>query len=297
MLLPYATSEKKTLSQITTSLKEYRMLLRASLECIQALETLELSSFDALVGENMCQVRALKVTLCAERTLTSFSEIKITCSLKEKKVHDLLARPSHHYEGSLYDIIVDEDIELALTQDEIFHLESFILTKVKVQEAPKKEAPLFLAEKTYPKNLQDISDVSTNFANALIKKLRKDLAQRSVCFIKECARDTSYHSEDLDALLLEHNDLRSLPFFTTNHILLQKAMKEHVIERCGFEQIFLCNSADHRQCLDMSKEEMIETKQSPLLQRYRQDAIEIGCSLTNPSLAFINHAYCSVMKP
>jgi hypothetical protein len=89
-----------------------------------------------------------------------------------------LARPSHHHAESLQQIIEKEDIDLPLTEDEIFHLESFILTKVKVQEAPKKEAPLLLAEKTYPKNLQDISDVSTNFANALIKKLRKDLAHR-----------------------------------------------------------------------------------------------------------------------
>jgi hypothetical protein len=84
-LLPYAASEKKTFSQVTSSLREYRMLLRASLECIHALENLDLCAFDALVGENMYQVRALKVALYAERTLASYSEIKISCSLKEKK--------------------------------------------------------------------------------------------------------------------------------------------------------------------------------------------------------------------
>ncbi len=69
------------------------------------------------------------------------------------------------------------------------------------------------------------------------------------------------------------------------------------IEGLGFEMIFLCNSADHRQSHDIENEDIIQKKQSPLLQKYKQDAIEIGCSLTNPSLAFINHAYCSVMKP
>lgn len=67
----------------------------------------------------------------------------------------------------------------------------------------------------------------------------------------------------------------------------QKLLKRNVVD------LVLMNSADHRQCLDPSRDEAVHRIGGPRFAAYKTDALKEGCALDNPSLFFINHAFCA----
>ena len=62
VLLPYNAAEK-TGERLGDGLREYLLLLTMTEDAMQALQKGELSLFDPLVGENACQIRAVKIAL------------------------------------------------------------------------------------------------------------------------------------------------------------------------------------------------------------------------------------------
>ncbi len=63
------------------------------------------------------------------------------------------------------------------------------------------------------------------------------------------------------------------------------------LSRHDFVELFLTNSASHRQFPDPSKDVLLEGHRE--YEASKLSAEEIGCSLDNPSLFFINHVFCT----
>src|SRR5258708_1835911 len=87
-LLPYDTSTKIN-GRLKTSLKEYSFLLTALEHAIAALEKGELEQFDALVGENACQIRAVKIVMIAQKYCASIKSIQTRITDSKLKIKTL----------------------------------------------------------------------------------------------------------------------------------------------------------------------------------------------------------------
>lgn len=158
-LLPYALADKNK----QRVLKDYYFLLKAAEETLDALENGHLDQFDPLVGENMCQIRALKTAMIAGEVLQSLPDLRNGLLRVREK---LRLNPKI------------EDLEVLLTEDELFLIQSFLLTRVKVSQSSK--SLLLREEKTDLKRLQQMGATSA-FANDLVKKIRRDLSADLEC--------------------------------------------------------------------------------------------------------------------
>jgi hypothetical protein len=67
---------------------------------------------------------------------------------------------------------------------------------------------------------------------------------------------------------------------------IQKLLSYDIVD------LVLMNSAHHRQCLDPSMDNEVKSGGSERLAKYKSDASKEGCTLDNPTLFFINHAFC-----
>src|SRR5260221_3645269 len=74
-LFHYDPAEKKG-SDLQKGLKEYQFLLKASSHAIQYLLDGHLEKFDALVGENACHIRAIKIAMIATKDKANFVGLK-----------------------------------------------------------------------------------------------------------------------------------------------------------------------------------------------------------------------------
>src|SRR5271157_3898330 len=74
-LLPYDPATKIA-KALFIGLKEYQMLLNAALEAIRYFQQGNLKKFDSLVGENACQIRAVRLALIATQRLVDDQKIQ-----------------------------------------------------------------------------------------------------------------------------------------------------------------------------------------------------------------------------
>ncbi len=364
-LLPYDTATKKN-GKLIPALHEYCLLITTAEQAIDALESGSFEQFDALGGENMCQIRAIIIATIAKALLKSLLPLKSRLATIKGKVDSLSKSLASRPQGSLKDLFDKEHLDVTLTYKEVFLAQAYLLTQVKVEKPSRAETPFLANEGTEPKNLQKFGKVSSSFASALVKNFRKGLSSASVEFIRECARALPEKEElaptIVEELVVEHNGCRSLPFFFVNDILMRQAFSSSIpiiinLEQVakdqgnkkirqicllfkrnsnerqrtiipsvhdlnspafvlhgfmqrpltelpdrmqtirellsyGVDNLVLMNSADHRQCLDPSKERLVQTIGNQKLKSYKAAAQERGCSLENPSLFFINHAFC-----
>jgi hypothetical protein len=226
-MLPYDIATKKN-GQIITGLYEYSLLITGAEQAIEALEKGNFEQFDALVGENMCQIRAIKIAIIASSTLETVSMLKTSLVCIKEKIDAISESIAKQPKGSLKDLLEKEHLEVILTKDEAFLTQSYLLTVTKDSKPPKANTPLLANDLTNPKKLQQLCcKVSGTFTNSLVKKLKKELSSASVEFIRKCAQ-TLPDKEELvtlvsDEFVVEHNDCLSLPFFFVNDILMRQA--------------------------------------------------------------------------
>src|SRR5690242_20096645 len=113
-LLPYEPSDRKQ-KEITVCLKEYKLLTEALLETVQAFENTQLEKFDALVCENACEIRAIKVACIALKALKHLNINSDRILEVRNKIQDLLlankSRPNYNA-NSLKDLLEKEDLEI-----------------------------------------------------------------------------------------------------------------------------------------------------------------------------------------
>jgi hypothetical protein len=187
---------------------EIRVLLVATNQAIKAWKNQEYDQFDALVGENACQIRAFKVALLASKGLTFREE---TADSIEKVLQ----------EGNM--------LEIPLTSDELFLVQSYILSSVKIYVPPNAQQPLLGTDKIDYNKIQTFdASVTKSFASALISNLRKRLSLASVEFIQAQAAALEEGSLLKSQVFLHQGYLSCLPMFATYKTLLLMAKKEKI---------------------------------------------------------------------
>ena len=145
-LLPYDPGVK-TGPRLLDGFKEYRLLLVAARHAFEAYSRGELRQFDPLVGENACQIRAVKVALIAmERAIEPEKRLEeigqVLARLEELEGSAMMLVKS---EVSLGDFL-EKGLEIQFTDDEIYLIKSYLLTRVKVSRPYNLEKPLILNE-------------------------------------------------------------------------------------------------------------------------------------------------------
>lgn len=238
-LLPYEPINKKN-KELIIAMKEYNMLVMATEQAIQALENNDLEKFDALVGENACQIRAVKIAMIACRYLENSTLTKIQIDLTKIQIKyffdsvDNLMKTQKLIQTSLNDFLKKHEFDIALTSDEFFFIQSFLLSKTKTLEASNDNTPLRRNDVANPKKLIKFSNdtVSRVFCEKLLKKLRQSLSKASVEFVREQAQ--LLKNEKLIKLCSENFTIYyntcwpCVPMFWTYKTLLLSAQRERI---------------------------------------------------------------------
>jgi hypothetical protein len=232
-LLHYDPAQKKG-AALRKGLQEYQFLYSVTASAIQNLEEGNFEKFDALVGENACQIRAIKIALIASKN-KDWKHLKEKIEKNIAIIHELLTSSSlvnlMQEWRSLKDVIDQFGLDLQLTKDELFITLSYFLYEMKTSQLSEFWTSIMLEEKCAPNNLQKKFPQITNaFVEKLAKKLRKRLAADSVAFVREVAE----HLQDPSSLRMfsefatEHNSLSCLPNFWSFKVLFSHAKKEKI---------------------------------------------------------------------
>lgn len=232
-LLPYDTSLKKN-GDLKKTFNEYKLLLVISENAINAVKNRDFEKFDALVGENACQIRAVKIAMMAENSLGSVD------SLKELIVNSKLALDKQWSSVNTLmkrgvpfkDLLQKEGLEVFLDKDELFLIESFMLSEAKELKISESFSELCRMESDAPKKLtQLVEGITRSFADDLVKKSRKLLAAASVDFVREQAlylKDPKLELICSKKFEVIYNDKTCIPMFWTYKTLLLSAEKRGV---------------------------------------------------------------------
>ncbi|EDV29192.1 uncharacterized protein TRIADDRAFT_52828 [Trichoplax adhaerens] len=229
-LLPYDPNVKKN-KRLIDGLKEYLLLTVAAEQVLELSRKNDINKFDPLVGENACQIRAVETALIffkpsqenSTAILPKIRQIKLKCQNLIKDVGQL-AKEGY----SLADLLQRDNIEIKLNFDEIYLIQSYLLTKVKMPRPPKEEYPLIKNEYTDTKKIKEISSVGSMFADRLVSHLRKSLSELSVQFVQELT-----YQIDLDQNIKRmistdyvamHRNLTCLPCFWVMKVIMKAAL-------------------------------------------------------------------------
>jgi hypothetical protein len=232
-LLPYEL-KKKTHARLIDGLKEYLLLLVAAEESMKSLTQGRLKDFDPLVGENACQVRAVKLALIMRSRLFNEEKLMLAVLQAKNKVLDLLDSPSTLSSSgiSLEEVLKSEQLEITITPSEAFFIKSYMLTKVKILLPPSEERPLIKNERTDTKKIKEISEVGSMFAGDFVRSLREKMSATSTRFVQELSKDGPLVGPSAqllsDRYLVKHRGLNCLPCFATARILMHQAMRNQL---------------------------------------------------------------------
>lgn len=226
-LLPYDASTKVN-GSLEKGIKEYSLLLEASARAVRAFECGDLEQFDALVGENACQIRAVKIAMMFQGKLGSLgSQVEeVKERVRELKVEGLMKSGI-----SLQALIQNEGLEIVLTQDEFFLAEAFLLSLAKTVEDSKG---LFRIEKTEAKKLQVLGEITSSFAGSLVKKVKQLISAASVEFVRSLRLEKMCSEE----FTIKCGGCLCLPMFWTYKTLLLAAQEK------GIPLVFIAKDAE-----------------------------------------------------
>lgn len=232
-LLPYDTSTKIN-GSLRTSLKEYSLLLAAMEQAITALQSGDFEQFDAVVGENACQIRAVKIAMTAQKYFESVKSIQAQITNSKLKIETLSKslEPLMKKGISLQSLLEQGEIDVALTSDELFLFESFLLSVAKTVKPAKVSSPLCRNDAADSKKLKQFGgDVSTSFTENLVRKARQLLSAASVVFVQEQAKflkDKKLEKMCSEDFIVNYNSWPCIPMFWTYKTLLLAAQKKGI---------------------------------------------------------------------
>ncbi len=367
-LLPYDPAVKIN-DRLKAGLKEYLLILNATHEAMLQLEQGNLKFFDPLVGENSCQIRAIKLAITIINCSFDIPRLLADVLLSKSKIEQALSHFSkiQKRKTSLKYFLENEGCEIFLSKAEQFLIKSFILTRTKVLKEEALSKPLVKNDTTDSKKIKEFGDVGSLFAKNFVTHLRQQLSETSVQFVQRISKDGCQKNSTMvsDHFLVEHNKLHCIPCFWSTKIALEEAKsygtpivmqaqqkakdqdykivdtttiyfestptgykrttrckldpeipalvllgttcrnsdqlpsKENWIEElsqyCPTELI-TAYAAAHRQYPDESKEAHFFTIDDQDYHSYKSKAFQWGCSLENPSLFFLAHAFCDKVK-
>lgn len=230
-LLPYDIHSKKN-GNIRTGLKEYQTLLKAFSSANVAFLHSQLDQFDSLVGENACQIRAVWMALLASRSSVDIDALNKRIDQALNKIEGLLEPKSidcmMRGDESLGTIIEKENLEIGLNCQEMFLIQSYLLSEMKIVEMDDRNLiSIYRVESSDPKKLQRFGDTSTSFSRNLLSRLRRMLATASVEFVREHAPDCSKKMVSQE-FTKEKNTLPCIPMFWTYKTLLKTAQSNNI---------------------------------------------------------------------
>jgi hypothetical protein len=235
-MLYYDSANRKG-GDLNKSLREYQLLISALGESLSALEKGELEKFDSTVGENACQIRAIKIALIYSNNAIEFLHLHRQIALIQQKSNELLnsgkINPLLRNGTSLKQVLDEYDLNIQLTSREMFALASYLLTEMKeLKDSDPSVFYLLDQSKCSPIKIQRLNpDVSYSFTTKLASHLRQTLASASVQFVRDMAEEledpylTRMVSEDFT---VTHNALKCIPMFWTYKILLKSAQRKKI---------------------------------------------------------------------
>jgi hypothetical protein len=370
-LLPYDPSSKSG-ERLKDGLNEYLLLLIVAEEAMVALKKGEFARFDPLVGENACQIRAVKIALIARNWTVDADTLLDEIQKAKKHIEHFLAETPNfsNIEMSLMHFLERENIDVEINDDAKFLIKSFILTKTKVVHPFFKiDMPLVENASTDSKKIKEILKVGSSFSGELVKGLRKRLSAHSVDFIQEIAEGLNAEETSskmlTDQYTVVHNGLKCLPYYWATRVLMNHALSNEipivmlaqqmakdqdykVVNNTqiyflptpeGYKQVLrsemdpnspaivligstcrnfselpsleewvdellekspidlvLAYAAAHRQYPDESKDAFCLQSPDTNFQYHRKMALQLGCSLENPSRFFLTHAFCDQLQ-
>lgn len=231
-LLPYDPSTK-TNGSLRAGLKEYRLLLAATNQAMNLLQSGDLE-FDAVVGENACEIRTAKIAMTIAKYLSSAKSIQVQVEKSNRKIETLSkSLETLMKKGiSLQTLLLEEEIDVPLTSDELFLMESFLLSIAKTVKPSKASSPLCRNDAADPKKLKQFEqNVSASFLDNLVRKARQLLSAASVIFVREQAQllgDRQLEKMCSEEFTITYNSWPCIPMFWTYKTLLLAAQKASI---------------------------------------------------------------------
>jgi hypothetical protein len=235
-LLPYDPDSKKN-GHLRTGLKEYQLLLNASLKANKALQKGKLERFDSLVGENACEIRALQIASISSDNLIDINKLNnqiikvktiIENELSGKKLDHLMKKGV-----TLKSVLENEKLDIELTKEELFIIESYLLSEMRVKDLNASTITLCRSAVADTKQLKKFNkDVSSSFTDSLVNKARKSLSANSVEFVRETADalfDQHLVKMTSEQYTYRHNTCwPCTPMFWTYKVILQEALQKNI---------------------------------------------------------------------
>lgn len=223
-LFHYCPSVKKH-GELRKGVIEYKFLFKTSLQAFYHLEMGNYEKFDSLVGENACQIRAVKVAKFAKtKDREELKKLQNTLRQGIEILNDILEPSTINalmQKGlTLQDVIDQNDLHLPLSTQEMALIQSYFLSEMKECWSDGQILPSILRkERCSPSALQKkYPEVSYSFVEKLAKKLRIELSKTSVAFVRDVAK------QERDEALLKmvgpeyqtnHKGLHCIPTFWT----------------------------------------------------------------------------------
>lgn len=270
-LLYYDLSNQKY-AALRKGLKEYKFLLQISSIALSNFQNGEFEKFDSLVGENACQIRAIKIALIASKNSYNFDDVNQKIIKLLEKVNELLSdsliNSNMHQGYSLNDLINKYELDVLLSSDEMFVIQSYLLSEMKeCQPNTEFMISILRKERCSPSTLQKkYPEVSYSFLEKTAKKLRKLLSISSVEFVRKAASDLQDPNSIkmvADDFALEHNTLSCVPTFWSFKTLFSLAQKEMI------PLIFHVKFLDQTECgFRVVDEEFLYFKQCQITKSY-----------------------------
>lgn len=220
-LFPYPLAEKKH-PFMKKCLEEYQFLLNNTLNALQSFKEKDFEKFDALVGENACQIRSIKI---ATMTRTYQPDILLNKVLHVSKTIEELLRPDKirrfmNQCALVIDVFQQYDLDIPITADDAFLIQSFILCEMKQRH--EYLTSLMAREKCAPKMIQmKYPHIGFVFLDKLATHLRTNLSIASVNFVKDIGKIS-------DDVTMEHNGLHCIPAFLQFKTLFPYAIKQQL---------------------------------------------------------------------
>jgi hypothetical protein len=117
--------------------------------------------------------------------------------------------------------------------------------------------------------------------------------QAALCFYPS---EKGYQMVDLSGLDLHSPALVIMGSTCRDHdeLPVYEQWIQELTGQCPTE-LLLSYAAAHRQYLNEEKDHLVESLDHPCYQRHKEAASRLGCSLENPSLFFLTHAFCDTM--
>jgi len=227
-LLPYDPAIKKQ-SRLKNGLNESLFLLVAAEESMKSFQRGELSKFDPLVGENSCQIRAVKVALLASKKSLNIEEMLEEISCSRNIINELLESIDDFstQEKSLRCFIESHNIDIFMSKDAIFLIQSYILSKTKLVLSRVDTMTFLRSEKTRPLQIKEFGDVSRDFIENLIKTLRNKLSESSARFVQELSKCPLLAEGEIETIIkdfsISHKELSCTPFYWMTKVIMHQA--------------------------------------------------------------------------